>query len=372
MPAFLVPLHEFNPCHNPEGPGGGQFCSTAGGRSPSALPVPPAIGSGRLTAEAKVVATLVAKRLGFDPAKIRFTEDVYNFTLNGQQHSAGGSYDHATGDVIVYPSGIPTKIERAPMTLPEGYNYGISTSGGGQTEVRLYRGSTSDPANMFGVYHIDPAMGAYEYALEKLNQAAWRHSGGTVGFEHRPGKTVINDAVFASLLAHEIQHHRFAVVMDQYQKEKEAIRVHDNAAYDAAKGQHLTTSQMGAYEDIGGNLRPDFYHLFPTVAALDHGHGKKGGGVMNYPFQDRLKKEDGISEYSGLWWKASDDPDYSKRPRWIMQLVNETQAEVAAQLASKKYGRPIGEPKPAWRKFYYAINREYNWIRKGRPSRRAG
>jgi hypothetical protein len=30
MPCFLVPIHEFNTCHNPEGEGGGQFCSTAG------------------------------------------------------------------------------------------------------------------------------------------------------------------------------------------------------------------------------------------------------------------------------------------------------------------------------------------------------
>jgi hypothetical protein len=34
MPAFLVPLHEFNKCHNPEGPGGGQFCADADLMSP--------------------------------------------------------------------------------------------------------------------------------------------------------------------------------------------------------------------------------------------------------------------------------------------------------------------------------------------------
>jgi hypothetical protein len=30
MPVFLVPLYESNDCHNPAGPGGGQFCSTGG------------------------------------------------------------------------------------------------------------------------------------------------------------------------------------------------------------------------------------------------------------------------------------------------------------------------------------------------------
>jgi len=30
MPSFLRPLHEGNDCHNPAGPGGGQFCSDAG------------------------------------------------------------------------------------------------------------------------------------------------------------------------------------------------------------------------------------------------------------------------------------------------------------------------------------------------------
>jgi len=28
MLSFLVPMHEYNQCHNPEGAGGGQFCST--------------------------------------------------------------------------------------------------------------------------------------------------------------------------------------------------------------------------------------------------------------------------------------------------------------------------------------------------------
>jgi hypothetical protein len=31
VPVFLVPLHEFNTCHNPTGAGGGQFCSADGG-----------------------------------------------------------------------------------------------------------------------------------------------------------------------------------------------------------------------------------------------------------------------------------------------------------------------------------------------------
>lgn len=31
MASLLIPLHEYNPCHNPGGPDGGQFCSTTGG-----------------------------------------------------------------------------------------------------------------------------------------------------------------------------------------------------------------------------------------------------------------------------------------------------------------------------------------------------
>jgi hypothetical protein len=33
MPTLLVPIHEYNKCHNPDGPAGGQFCSTEGGGS---------------------------------------------------------------------------------------------------------------------------------------------------------------------------------------------------------------------------------------------------------------------------------------------------------------------------------------------------
>jgi hypothetical protein len=39
VPAFLVPLFESNDCHNPEGPGGGRFCSTGGGDTLSAAAV---------------------------------------------------------------------------------------------------------------------------------------------------------------------------------------------------------------------------------------------------------------------------------------------------------------------------------------------
>jgi N-acetylglutamate synthase-like GNAT family acetyltransferase len=30
VPAYLVPIHEYNDCHNPDGPAGGQFCSGPG------------------------------------------------------------------------------------------------------------------------------------------------------------------------------------------------------------------------------------------------------------------------------------------------------------------------------------------------------
>ena len=37
MPCFLVPIHEFNQCHEPSGsPAGGEFCSTGAGSSPQA------------------------------------------------------------------------------------------------------------------------------------------------------------------------------------------------------------------------------------------------------------------------------------------------------------------------------------------------
>lgn len=39
MPVLLVPLHEYNPCHNPEGPGGGQFCAGPDGYA-DGLPPP--------------------------------------------------------------------------------------------------------------------------------------------------------------------------------------------------------------------------------------------------------------------------------------------------------------------------------------------
>lgn len=46
MPAFLTPLHEFNGCHNPDGPGGGRFCSTDGGGGGGAASSPASTAGG--------------------------------------------------------------------------------------------------------------------------------------------------------------------------------------------------------------------------------------------------------------------------------------------------------------------------------------
>ncbi len=46
MPVFTVPIHESNDCHNPAGPGGGQFCSDSVPVAPGSTPIPPGMVRG--------------------------------------------------------------------------------------------------------------------------------------------------------------------------------------------------------------------------------------------------------------------------------------------------------------------------------------
>lgn len=82
MPCFLVPLHEFNPCHNPEGTAGGQFCSTRGS-NPGLLNVPRPRGSKDLPDFLKA-DVLAARRAGIMVQHTQQPEPVQDVT--GQLH----------------------------------------------------------------------------------------------------------------------------------------------------------------------------------------------------------------------------------------------------------------------------------------------
>jgi hypothetical protein len=350
-------LLESNDCHEPGGqPTGGRFCK---GRQGPVMAR--AFESPELHAEVERFVTDVARTLDFPPDQItiRPVADKYEFTLGGEQFHAAGSYNPATGRVDIYRSGISTLRTPLEPEIPSGYGYRLRQAGGAhQWEVTLYKGASEEPLAGSGTH-----TGFYEDIVTAAKVRLMMHAGLPVA----GGQEYVNRPVVASILAHEIQHHRWHTVITQYETEMAAIREYDNKAWIEHKGLPYYELGKKLLTDPAGFLREEHRATYPTVAALEQflvggpARSLSGKRARAYPItddlHDRLRKEDGVSDYSRSWWKSWDTGSATWK-----QAFNETQAEVAASLVSKKYGRKIEAPKPAWRKFYHAINREYTRI----------
>jgi len=246
---------------------------------------------------AQVVAAQVAKTLKFPLERIVFQPPgtAPSYTMGTTSFTAGATYDPTTRTISVY--GLPT-VQRQ-WTVRDATT-GEVTLLGDQTP------STVDAAN------------------------------------------------FASMLAHEIQHDRFHTVMQAYRAEQDRIRDYDNKIYVEYAGAPYYELGQHTHTNAAGYLKPEHRDKYPTVAALED--FLEGG-----PVTERLNKEDGISDYSTRWWRNWQEGRGFGTGGFspYQSVLNETQAEVAASLVSRKYGRAAQPPSPTWRKFYYAINREY-------------
>jgi hypothetical protein len=333
MPLLTTPdswgsLQESNDCHAPAGSSaGGQFCSAKAAGPQIQRTLPP-----RLHQDLEVFTARVARDLKFPPDRITIlpADAAYQFTLAGQSLTAAATY-HPDDDKI--------NVYRVPLREPPD-QYSILNLGGQGADTLWelrFRGGPHAPEGRYEV------RGSYESAVAFLQQKREE-------FGQRASLAVASDA---SVLAQEIQHHRWATVMKQYDAEMGQIRAHDNAAWETGKAQGLpyhTASRQLMLTNLAGLLRDEHKDRFPTVAALE---GFIEGGVM----RERLHTEDGISDYSRQWWEQ-----WRTSSTDIRTVYNETQAEVAAFTAAKKYGRQLEKPKPAWRKFYQTVNREYTRI----------
>ncbi|HET9562692.1 MAG TPA: hypothetical protein VFP01_11330 [Propionibacteriaceae bacterium] len=364
-------LRESNDCHEPGGqPTGGRFCSPKGRQGPV---MGRTFESPELHAEVERFVTDVARTLNFPPDQItiRPVEDKYEFTLGGEKFLAGGSYNPASGRVDIYKGGIYTLRTPLEPEVPTGYSYRLRQAGGPhEWEVALFKGPTEGGELLPG---SGTHTGDYADIVTSAKARLMMHAGLPVA----GGQEILNRPVVASILAHEIQHHRWHTVITQYETEAAAIRDYDNRAWVEHKGLPYHELGKKLLTNPAGFLREEHRATYPTVAALEQylvggpARSLSGKRARAYPItddlHDRLRKEDGVSDYSRSWWKAWET---GSGVTW-KQAFNETQAEVAASLVSKKYGRKIEAPKPAWRKFYHAINREYTRLRRERRTRHA-
>lgn len=332
-------LLESNDCHEPGGqPTGGRFCS---GPSMQRTFVTEGLGE-----EVAQTVAGIARELKFpaDRITVKSQDESYHFTLGDEHLTAAATYNTETDQINLYS--VATTTMPPPLVRPPGYNYAVrGTPDPKLFTVELYRGSTIT-GERIGTHEVrGNQTDAVNFAIHRLM--------GIVDPASQRSIIGINKPVLASILAHEVQHHRWNTVMQQYDKELAAITDYDNRMH--VEYKHLPYYEQLRHQltDSASFLREEHKATYPTVAALQE-------FFIGDTLRSRLVKEDGISDYSRQWWKAWETGSGVN----YRQVYNEVQAEVAAYTVSKKYGRKIEAPKPAWRKFYYAINREYTRLRR--------
>jgi hypothetical protein len=123
MPAFLVPLYEFNPCHNPSGGAGGQFCSTG------------AASAGKRTKSGKAITFVPVPSDRYDATKVK--------TVLGL--SEAQAEDLATQMVQSLPGEVTVKVRTAHERV-----YIHATSSEGIDMMRIF---TRDADGVLVVTH---------------------------------------------------------------------------------------------------------------------------------------------------------------------------------------------------------------------------
>jgi hypothetical protein len=101
------------------------------------------------------------------------------------------------------------------------------------------------------------------------------------------------------ILAHEIQHHHYDVVLTRYKQEEKTISLHPSLINES------------------GYLKPQFEDKYPVYARLWKYEIKQG----------ELTKDDGVTNYSKAWWRA-----FSTKGTTRVTAMHETMAEISRKL----------------------------------------
>lgn len=149
-PVFLLRLREFNQCHNPEGEGGGQFCST----DPHAVRVVPAADSG-LSAESIASYT---KYYGPEGGKwwavIQGDQpgvQIRSKSFGGHPMLMGGPHEKESWAIRGY-------LDNGYLKLNRGLRYGNS-SGSPELDRIIARNVLLEPVTVYRAAHTDGLTG---------------------------------------------------------------------------------------------------------------------------------------------------------------------------------------------------------------------
>jgi hypothetical protein len=174
------------------------------------------------------------------------------------------------------------------------------------------------------------------------------------------------------ILAHEIQHQRWAAVKAAYLDE--SLRIEND--------QRAAEKAVGTYRKVGpmkpdGNVREQYADQYPVYAAIHP--------TFHEPDWEEWPKADGVSDYSRAYWKDYDDHKHENGSifNYGYRAIDESMAEMAKNEfhagASKPYlnpdaprtGNPLDPDKHSstgggkvFRDLYAAIKKVYPTLKK--------
>lgn len=147
--------------------------------------------------------------------------------------------------------------------------------------------------------------------------------------------------IYLGVVAHEIQHERFAKFMSNYESQHADMikRLHQ----EVADGVNWRDSFMRA----DGSFKTEDDKQRYSAVALHYKYFTNGDDI------NTLQNKDGITDYSKSYWKQYDD--YGKTDNFF-RAVNETISEVAR--ARLEFVDGLKSVDPLWVELYNAINDE--------------
>jgi hypothetical protein len=364
MPAFLVPLHEFNPCHTPGGPGGGQFCST----HDAFVPMPPRrpLPFTRRRVPTSQINDLWAARLYMTPAEKGAWEQLRKGIMRANE--ALMAVERAADQRV-----------QAGTKQPE-------------PEVEAARAKFNDLAEQMRVIEKQAArrvIGAVAKELDfppdritivddphprefVVGGRRWNEGG---HFNPQTGQIQINihtsrGVGLVDMVAHEIAHAKFEVWQSAMSAESERLN--------SWKPEGVEQTRSGMFIRASGAVYPQFLAAFkrefPAHAAV---MGTYGSYYVKEPdrVHQQMIEDDGFTDYSKAYWTeavaASSSGRYwqyksfTGRQRTgtpFERAIDETLAEVAGWRVSRRLGLIAAAekvPTKPWRKFSAQINQFY-------------
>jgi hypothetical protein len=230
--------------------------------------------------------------------------------------------------------------------------------------IVVIKAAAADVANHLGFpldklsYSDTPHLFMLEGKQISAAGTAWRETGTIKLYPHN----LVGKSDTEMVMAHEVGHIRYEAVTRARLAESQSQAWKDEPRNTVPHTDAAGNVRMMDFIRADGTIREGAGHekKYPVTAATEQ--------FQVYPMQDKLAKEDGVTEYSRAWWRAFEKTEATRHI-----AMHETFAEISAlDYANKKKDKPetlakLGV-KPSWRKLYTAYTKSFKAITKAQKA----